>query len=156
MIVVLFRKALQASSSRWHGKIEVSAYTYWTDGEICRNRIVSLIMLKANQKRVKTAYSCSTVLPPPCPRLCGCWQLAAAVPHATGLTAAVIPDNYPYHHHPHHLSGRKKINTKDMHFGSQTAHKENRSLSLTHTLQRTAHTNSIGIINTERNLKNWI
>ena len=103
-------------------------------------------MLKANQKRVKTACSCSMVLPPPCPWLCGCGQLAAAVPHATGLIAAVIPDNYPYHHHPHHLSGRKKINTKDMHFGSQTTHKENRSLSLTHTLQRTAHTNSIGII----------
>jgi hypothetical protein len=76
------------------------------------------------------AHFCSVVLfPPSWPLLCECWQLAIAVPHATGLTAVPIPDNYPYHHHSHHLSGRKKINTKDMHFVSQTVHRENNFLA---------------------------
>lgn len=33
----------------------------------------------------------------------------------TGLTVEAIPDNYPYHRHPPHLSGGEKINIKDMH-----------------------------------------
>lgn len=91
-----------------------------------------------------TACSCSRLLlPAPRPPLCESWRLAVAVPHATGSTAAAIPDNYPYHHHPHHLSGRKKINTKDMHFVSQITQEKFLKLYIRITMNSSHHVSKI-------------